>query len=92
MPATIDAANFWAREHAMTKNEDRSKIAAFKALLKRDEDFVRTAAQGFVRAALEAEMVGGAVCLKRRTHRGPVHGERPGLLSISISAFNSLKR
>jgi transposase-like protein len=40
----------------MTKNEDRSKIVAIKELLERDEDFVRTAVQGFVQAALEAEM------------------------------------
>ena len=40
----------------MTKTEDRSKVIAIKALLERDEDFVRSAVQSFVQAALEAEM------------------------------------
>jgi transposase-like protein len=40
----------------MTKSEDRSKVIAIKALLERDEDFVRSAVQSFVQAALEAEM------------------------------------
>ena len=40
----------------MTKSEDRSKVVAIKALLERDEDFVRNAVQGLVQAALEAEM------------------------------------
>jgi hypothetical protein len=45
-----------AREQTMTKNEDRSKIVAIKELLERDEDFIRSAVQFFVQAALEAKM------------------------------------
>ena len=56
MQVIIEVTNPLAREQTMTKNEDRSKIIAIKELLERDEDFVRTAVQGFVQAALEAEM------------------------------------
>src|SRR6516162_4618256 len=56
MQVMIDVTNPLAREQTMTKSEDRSKIVAIKELLERDEDFVRTAVQGFVQAALEAEM------------------------------------
>ena len=56
MQVMIEVTNPLAREQTMTKNEDRSKIIAIKELLERDEDFVRTAVQGFVQAALEAEM------------------------------------
>jgi hypothetical protein len=44
------------REQIMTKGEDRSKVVAIKELPERDDDFVRTAVQSFVQAALEAEM------------------------------------
>ena len=40
----------------MTKVQDKAKIVAIKELLERDEDFVRSAVQSFVQAALEAEM------------------------------------
>src|SRR6516162_6152814 len=56
MQVMIDVTNPLAREQTMTKSEDRSKIVAIKELLERDEDFVRSAVQGFVQAALEAEM------------------------------------
>jgi putative transposase len=56
MQVMIEVTNPLAREQTMTKNEDRSKIVAIKELLERDEDFVGSAVQGFVQAALEAEM------------------------------------
>jgi hypothetical protein len=56
----IEVTNPLAREQTMTKNEDRSKIVAIKELLERDEDFIRSAVQSFVQAALEAEMTGSA--------------------------------
>ncbi len=56
MQVMIEVTNPLAREQTMTKTEDRSKIVAIKELLERDEDFVRAAVQGFVQAALEAEM------------------------------------
>ena len=40
----------------MTKREGSSSIVGLKGLLEGDEDFVRTAVQGFVQEALEAEM------------------------------------
>ena len=40
----------------MTGIEDSAKTKAIKALLERDEDFVRSAVQSLVQAALEAEM------------------------------------
>ena len=48
MQVMIDFTNPLAREQTMTKSEDRSKIVAIKELLERDEDFVRSAVQGFV--------------------------------------------
>ena len=56
MQVMIEVTNPLAREQTMTRNEDRSKIVAIKELLEQVEDFVRTAVQGFVQAALEAEM------------------------------------
>ena len=56
MQVMLNVTNPLQREQTMTKGEDRSKVIAIKALLERDEDFVRAAVQGFVQAALEAEM------------------------------------
>ena len=56
MQVMIEVTNPLAREQTMTKVQDKGKIIAIKELLERDEDFVRTAVQGFVQAALEAEM------------------------------------
>lgn len=56
MQAMFDVTNPLQREQTMTKGEDRAKVVAIKALLERDEDFVRSAVQGLVQAALEAEM------------------------------------
>jgi putative transposase len=40
----------------MTKREGRAELVDVKALLQRDEDFVRSAVQALVQSALEAEM------------------------------------
>jgi putative transposase len=40
----------------MTKREGKAKIIDVKGLLERDEDFLRSAVEGLVHAALEAEM------------------------------------
>jgi putative transposase len=56
MPVMMDITTPLAREQTMTGIEDRTKTGAIKALLERDEDFVRTAVQSLVQAALEAEM------------------------------------
>lgn len=40
----------------MTVKQGKAEVVAIKALLERDEDFVRSAVQSFVQAALEAEM------------------------------------
>ena len=56
MQVMLDVTNPLQREQTMTKGEDRSKVVAIKALLERDKDFVRSAVQGLVQAALEAEM------------------------------------
>jgi putative transposase len=43
-------------EHTMTRVEGRAERLEVKALLERDEDFLRSAVQGLVQAALEEEM------------------------------------
>ncbi len=42
--------------HTMTKREGKAEVIDIKALLARDEDFVRAAVEALVAAALEAEM------------------------------------
>jgi transposase-like protein len=42
--------------HAMTKREGKAELIDVKELLERDEDFVRSAVEVLVQAALEAEM------------------------------------
>jgi putative transposase len=42
--------------HAMTKRESKAELIDVKELLERDEDFVRSAVEVLVQAALEAEM------------------------------------
>jgi putative transposase len=44
------------RDHTMTRQEGKGKVVALKAMLERDEDFVRSAVQALVQEALEAEM------------------------------------
>ena len=71
MQVMIEVTNPLAREQTMTKNEDRSKIVAIKELLERDEDFIRSAVQSFVQAALEAE-------IRRRLRLRRASGPRAG--------------
>src|SRR5208337_5490833 len=56
MQVMIEVTNPLAREQTMTKVQDKAKVVAIKELVERDEDFVRSAAQSFMQAALEAEM------------------------------------
>ena len=44
------------RVHTMTKGEGRAEVIDIKELLARNEDFVRTAVEALVQAALESEM------------------------------------
>jgi len=56
MQVMLNVTNPLQREQTMTKGKDKAKVVAIKALLERDEDFVRSAVQSLVQAALEAEM------------------------------------
>jgi hypothetical protein len=56
MQVMFNVANPLQREQTITKSEDRAKVIAIQELLERDGDFVRSAVQFFVQAALEAEM------------------------------------
>jgi hypothetical protein len=51
MQVMFNVTNPLQRERTMTKDEDRWKVVAIKALLERDEDFVRAAVQGFMQGA-----------------------------------------
>ena len=44
------------REHTMTRRKARSGVVDLKALLERDEDYLRAMVQSVVQATLEAEM------------------------------------
>ena len=44
------------REHTMTKSKSKAAQVDVRELLERDEDFLKTAPQALVQAALEAEM------------------------------------
>src|SRR5271165_1671919 len=56
MRVMFNVTNPLAREQTMTKVQDKAKVVAIKELVERDEDFIRSAVQSFVQAALEAEM------------------------------------
>jgi putative transposase len=56
MQVMIEVTNPLAREQTMTVKQGKADIIAIKELLERDADFVRSAVQSFVQAALEAEM------------------------------------
>src|SRR5580704_1365053 len=56
MHLMIEVTNPLAREQTMTVKQGKADIIAIKELLERDADFVRSAVQSFVQAALEAEM------------------------------------
>lgn len=67
----------------MTGIEDRAKTRAIKALLERDEDFVRTAVQSLVQAALEVEMT-EALGAEKGERSGGRLGYRSGYYSRSL--------
>jgi putative transposase len=52
----FDVTDLLLREHTMTKGQNRAEIIDVKALLERDEDFLRSAVEVLVQAVLEAEM------------------------------------
>src|ERR1700693_3256775 len=56
MQVMIEVTNPLTREQTMTVKQGKADIIAIKELLERDADFVRSAGQSFVQAALEAEM------------------------------------
>jgi hypothetical protein len=67
----------------MTRVEDRAKTAALKELLERDEDFVRSAVQSLVQAALEAEMTEALAAEKGERTDGRL-GYRSGYYSRAL--------
>lgn len=67
----------------MTGIEDRAKTRAIKVLLERDEDFVRTAVQSLVQAALEAEMTEALAADKGERTDGQL-GYRSGYYSRAL--------
>jgi len=83
MQVMLIVTNPLQREQTMTKGEDRSKVIAIKALLERDEDFVRSAVQGFVQAALEAEMTEALAAEKGERTEGRL-GYRSGYYSRAL--------
>jgi putative transposase len=52
----FDVTDLVEREHTMTKRQNRTEIVDVKALLERDEDFLRSAVEALLQAVLEAEM------------------------------------
>jgi len=67
----------------MTSDEDRAKTVTIKALLERDEDFVRAAVQSLVQAALEAEMTEALGAGKGERSEGRL-GYRSGYYSRAL--------
>jgi putative transposase len=72
-----------AREQTMTSVENRAKTITIKALLERDEDFVRAAVQSLVQAALEAEMTEALGAGKGERSEGRL-GYRSGYYSRAL--------
>jgi putative transposase len=52
----FDVTDLLQREHTMTKGQNKAEIIDVKALLERDEDFLRAAVEALVQAVLEVEM------------------------------------
>jgi putative transposase len=67
----------------MTVKQGKAEVAAIKGLLERDEDFVRSAVQCFVQAALEAEMTEVLSAEKGERSEGRL-GYRSGYYSRSL--------
>lgn len=72
-----------AREQTMTGIKDKAKTGSFKTLLERDEDFVRSAVQSLVQAALEAEMTEALAAEKGERTEGRL-GYRSGYYSRAL--------
>lgn len=67
----------------MTVNKGKAEVIAIKALLEQDEDFVRSAVQSFVQAALEAEMTDALGAEKGERSEGRL-GYRSGSYARSL--------
>ncbi len=67
----------------MTVKQGKAEVIAIKALLERDEDFVRSAVQSFVQAALEAEMTDALGAGKSERIEGRL-GYRSGYYSRAL--------
>lgn len=83
MPVMMDITTPLAREQTMTGIEDKAKTGAIKTLLERDEDFVCTAVQSLVQAALEAEMTEALAAEKGERTEGRL-GYRSGYYSRAL--------
>ncbi len=83
MQVMIEVTNPLAREQTMTVKQYRVKVVALKELLERDEDFVRSAVQSFVQAALEAEMTDALGAEKSERTEGRL-GYRSGYYSRAL--------
>jgi putative transposase len=67
----------------MTVKQGKAEVVAIKALLERDDDFVRSAVQSFVQAALEAEMTEALAAEKGERSEGRL-GYRSGSYPRSL--------
>ena len=56
MLVMFDVTDPWKGMHTMTKREGKADGLDLKELLERDADFLRSAVEALVQAALEAEM------------------------------------
>ena len=77
MQVMFNVTNPLAREQTMTKVQDKAKVIAIKELLERDENFMCSAVQSFVQAALEAEMTEALAAEKGERTEGRL-GHRSG--------------
>ena len=91
MQVMIEVTNPLAREQTMTKVQDKAKVVAIKELLERDEDFIRSAVQSLVQAALEAEMTEALAAEKGERAEGRL-GYRSGYYSrVLITRVGTLE-
>ena len=91
MQVMIKVTNPLAREQTMTKVQDKAKVVAIKELLERDEDFIRSAVQSLVQAALEAEMTEALAAEKGERAEGRL-GYRSGYYSrVLITRVGTLE-
>jgi putative transposase len=83
MQVMIEVTNPLAREQTMTVKQGKAEVIAIKELLERDEDFVRSAVESFVQAALEAEMTDALAAGKGERTEGRL-GYRSGYYSRAL--------